>query len=209
MPTMAKRPWDATADALLRKLWVSAFGLDEMAAILKRTPKAVHHRASDLKLPAGAPPGHEILTRAAARVGYAPQQLREILAWARVPIHPVRAMPLRRSQATGKRHVVTNYFVARDEVDQAVADWVATENIVDAARRHGMNGATLRRWLLTACDQFGFKRREVGFRRTVTDHRRRQWRISPSVVDRVVAHMRPFMHKKRVMVPPLAAGGAS
>jgi hypothetical protein len=166
----ARRRWTSADDAQLRDLWESGIRLAAIAERLERTPITTYWRAQQLGLELGCPPGYEYLSHAAARTGYTATQLRPILRWAGVTIQVAHARP---TKARHRRHVVEP-----EAVDDAIAAWHRTEPLESAARRLGVCGATLRRWL-----------RAIG---VVDEGRDRKchWRVRTEDVERAAAAWR-------------------
>ena len=134
-------PWSKRDDARLRLLWGGDGGsLKVIARKLGRTVRATYQRAQALGLPLGCPQGHEYLSHAAERTGYALSQLRAILEWAGVTIRPALSRPTRKPQ---RAHTVDSY-----DVDVAIERWQQGEPVETAARRLGAcSGETLKRYL--------------------------------------------------------------
>lgn len=163
------RPWSGHDDQMLRDLWGS-YSITWLARKFGRTYTAIFWRARHLDLQLGCPPGSEYLTAAARRTGYEVQSLRRILAAAGVGLHVAHAKKRTRRRP---RHYVDRY-----EVDWAVAAWMETETLNQAAKRHGMNPATLRRWLLAAI--------AGGASIPPPPEKGLRWQVPGKAVDRVV-----------------------
>lgn len=161
-----KRPWSREDVQRLRRLWQEPLSLEVIAQRLGRTAKTTYCKAYEMGLPLGVPEGYEYVSVAADRSGYDTSQLWVILSAAGVPTYPVRGRPTSRRR---RYHYVDPF-----DVDEAVAAWLTLETVQSAARRHGVNGQNLRRWLVDA----GHKPPE----------RKHPWRLAPSVVDAVVTH---------------------
>lgn len=118
---IAKHPrWTAADDERLLLLWGET-SLEGVAAAMGRTVRAAYWRAKLMGLPLGCPQGHEYLSAAAARTGYATYQLREILKHARVAIKRAMVRP------TGPRSVRLHHVVVPFDVDRAVECWLQKE----------------------------------------------------------------------------------
>lgn len=124
--------WTKAEEDELRWVW-GAKTVATIAAQLDRTQRAVVTKARRLGLGIGVPNGWEYLTAAAQRAGYEVVQLRRILAFANVRIRPSASMA-----KTGRYSVVDP-----DAVDRAVALWLSTETITEAARSRGLSRASL------------------------------------------------------------------
>jgi len=164
-----KRRWGTVDDRRLKTLWLSSDSLESIAGKLGRTPLTTYWRAYELDLPLGAPAGYEYLSAAATRTGYETSQLRVILGAAGVAIRPVRAR-------TSKKRKSRAHFVDPFDVDRAVEAWLQLETVECAARRLGIGGDNLRRWL-----------REAGHDKPP---RKYTWRLPPEVFDELVAARR-------------------
>jgi hypothetical protein len=159
------RRWTSAEDKYLRFSWGEQ-NLSQIAAHIRRSRLTTYWRAQKLGLSLGCPDGYEYLSHAAARCGYTSGQLRRILRWA--------CVKLRRAMSRGiGRHRVPHYVVPFD-VDEALARWHATETVQHAARRYGVCGDTVRRWLIQA----GMSK-PAGFRV--------HWRVETETIDNVVA----------------------
>lgn len=165
------RRWTAADDNALRYLW-GELPLRQIADKLGRSPLTIYWRAQKIGLSLGVADGSEYLSHAAARAGYTSVQLRRILKWAGVRVR--RAMS--RNTRNGRRvpHIVVPF-----DVDEAIAAWHRTETVEEAARRHGICGDTLRRWLIEAADA-GAKvpKKPTRFRA--------HWRVETVTLDEVV-----------------------
>ena len=171
------RAWTDAEDAQIEFAWP----YDSIAVIaraLNRTRLMVYKRAVDhLGLPAGVPDGWEYLWTATQRTGYCnTDQLRRILAWARVPI--------KRSQTlhTGRRH---RHMVEIEKVDAAVARWLKTETLKAAGRRYGVSGTTMKHWLNRAGVRL---ERAPGFRGK--HNIKPEFRVDSAEIDRVARVVR-------------------
>lgn len=136
-----RRRWTAEEDDLLTVL-SGEMPLAALAERLARTPRALYNRAGDLGIPRGAPPGHETLTAAARRTGYAVPTLRTILRAAGAPLSAPLALP---SKTTRRSSVVE---IAA--VDRAVGAWLARETPKGAGRRLGMSAERVENALAAA-----------------------------------------------------------
>lgn len=137
------RRWTQEEDEQVRFMW-GHHPTPTIAAKLNRTSAAVYQRARDvLKIGAGCPVGFEYLRPAAERNGFAYHTFLRVLRWYGVKIHVAATLDAVR----WKRR---NRIVDIDDVDQAVAAWLATEPVEHAARRVGVCGATLKARLLRA-----------------------------------------------------------
>jgi len=129
----------------LRTLWtddeverlVAQWGLESMRSLVKWTGRrraSIYLKAKALGLPLGAPPGWEPLEVAARRAGYSADTLRTILRFAGFRVYDGY------TPRQGAR-----WIVRIEEVDQAVARYVRTETLQEAARRHDMCAERLAR----------------------------------------------------------------
>ncbi len=145
-------------DLELRPLWtedeverlVAQWGLESMRSLVRWTGRrraSIYLKAKTLGLPLGAPPGWEPLEVAARRAGYSPPTLRTILRFACFRVYEGY------TPRQGGR-----WIVRIEEVDQAVARYVRTETLQEAARRHGMCAEKLAR----ICRLAKVKLRRVG-----------------------------------------------
>lgn len=167
----AIRPdWSPSEDKQLILLWESGLRLSAIAKQLGRPAHGVYNRALKLGMQAGCPQGFEYLSAAMQRAGFnSTDQLRRVLKWAGVQVHMALSQPK-------TRHVSWHHhYVDPTQVDEAVARWVRSETLVDAAKRHGISDMIMRKWLLRAG--------VIGARMGARTHRR----VDPEVVDRVMA----------------------
>jgi len=181
------RRWTDLDYKRLRLLWGDGLSLETIAKKLGRTPKTTYWRAQHLGLPLGCPQGYEYLTAASERTGYDRTSLRIILRWAGVDVY--RAIT-RESKPRGrlKRHSFRHHYVDPDRVDEAVAGWLRTECVEAAARRIGVCGETIRRWLIDAGH-------------TPPTKPRARWRVESAEIDRVAADgLRRFAKHRRPRV---------
>jgi transposase-like protein len=167
-----KARWSTRDDAILQENW-GDMDLRSIAKVLGRTELTTYWRAGHLGLARGCPQGFEYLTAAAERTGYSTDQLRRVLKWA--------AVPLRRTMSRPDVHAPrTFHCVVPFDVDEALASWHKTEPIDVAARRHGLDGATLKRWLRDA--------RDAGTQMPPEPRKARvHWRIPSTTIDQVIA----------------------
>lgn len=199
--TRAARPkhwrrWSARDDERLKLLWGTGT-LDHIAAEIGRSRDATYMRARQLRLTAGPPQGHEYLSDAAVRTGFAVATLRRILRAHGVYLAHVVARPCSSSEARS-RHM---HVVDSAEVDMAVEAWCAEEYVENGAERHGMCGDTLKRILLGA----GHK---------PPKRVKARWRVRSEEIDRVVAAHRAQLadtasvraHAARVGLSPITLG---
>lgn len=143
----ARPDWSPSEDKQLLMLWESGRVLQYIATRLGRPLHGVYNRAVKLGLAVGCPRGFEYLSDAVARCGLnSTTQLRRILDWAGVAIHEGLYQPKRDASARAwHRH-----YVEPVAVDEAVAKWVRSETMQEAARRYGISGMIMRKWLLRA-----------------------------------------------------------
>lgn len=167
-----RRQWTAEDDRRLRFLWDGEYSLREVAAKLRRTEATVYWRADKVGLHRGVPIGWEYLTTAATRSGYRTVQLRAILAWAGVAVRRALARPTKRR---GRGKFRPTWIVWPADVDAALERWLQTEPVETAARRVGVCGETLARWL-----------RAAGVEKP-SGRRKSHWRVSTEDIDRAVA----------------------
>lgn len=161
-PASSRRRWTFRDDAALRLLW--GLPLAEVCRELERTPAAVYSRVTYLGLRHGVPPEGECPRHAAARTGYDPPTLDNVLRWAKARGVVVEAH--RRLALSSRRR-----WYEPEQVDAAVALWARSETVVVAARRLGVADCTLRRWMC-----------EAGYE---PPRRRRPWRMLPEEFDQV------------------------
>lgn len=171
------RRWTNHDDARLTVLW-GVHPIPTVATMLHRSADAVYWRARVLELGLGCPQGHEYLSRAATRTGYAVTTLRMILRWAGVRVERATTRP--DAAPRGKRGGHLTYVVEPCDVDDAVARWCATETLEMAAESRGIGSATLARLLreATARGDARVPAKPRGFRK--------HWRIPSVLVDELV-----------------------
>lgn len=172
--------WSADDDARLRAQW-ELVPIATIAHGLGRTRTTTYWRARLLKLQCGAPPGWEYLSAAAKRCGYTTGQLRRILRWARVRPRLAQA----RTAGTRRAH----HVLEEGDADDAVERWLATETPQAAARRHGMAGCTLVRWLMEAGVDLG----RVRPARQRASRTRAHRRVATETIDRIVSERKRLM----------------
>lgn len=134
-----RRRWTTQDRERLCFLWDASHSLPWIARQLGRTLQTTYQRAQALGLALGCPQGYEYLTSAAHRCGYTAGQLRRILRWAGVAIHPALS---RTARGRHRPHVVDP-----SDVDEALERWHRTEPVATAARRLDVCGETLKRRL--------------------------------------------------------------
>lgn len=166
-----RRMWTAEEDQRLRLLWGDV-GLRGISLRLKRSREAVYHHAYDLGLKLGLQQGMETINDAAKRTGFCWITMSRILKWAGVE----RIRTMSDPGSSGKQHVSA---VDPDDVDEAVAKWMATEPVWPAAARRGIAGITLARWLADSGQELPPRPRNKLW-----------WRVSTEVIDKVVADHR-------------------
>lgn len=164
------RPWTRAEDELLRFEWGSA-RLGDIARKLGRTKRAVYWRAAEVLKLSSVPAGFETLNAAAIRTGFERRSLRRILE-----AHGADIIVLSGAGIKAKRGT-KQCIVSRVEVDDAVADWCASETPESAAKRCGVSATTLRQWLRDAGHESPFPGAI--------------WRVPTRVIDEVVAQRRP------------------
>lgn len=169
--TVRRRRWTAADDYELRDLW-GTLSLPKIAKRINRTEATVYWRADKLGLERGVTQGHEYLTDAAARAGFATATLRRILKW-----HGVKLI-LTMSRPTGTRrhyHAVDAY-----DVDEAVRAWLDGEDIAAAARSRGLPGETLAQWVEWA-------RLHGGVQAPERPGGKKRWHVPSSAIDAALA----------------------
>jgi hypothetical protein len=183
---LSKRHWSEDDDERLRKLW-GAFSLDNIAKRLGRTLNTTYWRAQKLGLQLGVPQGYESLNAAVERTGYVQKQLRAIAEWAGVDIRRTLSRPMK-SRSKAGRFSYHFCFVDPFDIDEAIAKWLKTEPVETIARRHGIAGETLHRWLVDA-----------GL--TPPSEPKRRWRVDTETADRIVAERMKVFGKTRLPRP--------
>lgn len=167
------RRWTENDDGRLQVLW-GVHSIKAIAKTIGRTEQAVYWRARELDLGLGCPQGHEYLSAAAVRTGFAVCQIRRILAWAHVRI----------ARASVRPGVVTktdkvSWVVEPSDVDDAIARWMATETVETAAERRDISSSVLLRLLGEAMDR--------GDDRVPPKPKfRKHWRIATTLLDELV-----------------------
>lgn len=162
-----RRRWTASDDRRLSMLW-GDLSLKGIAMSLKRSQGACITRAVTLGFDRGVQPGTATLTSEARRTGYHRQTLQSILAWAAIEAQP--RMSARKKSQTQRPGVYES-----DLVDDAVARWLASEVVSQAADRRGVSRRVLIR-ALAAVGVFQPPRTLKGL----------WWRVPTETVDRVV-----------------------
>lgn len=162
-----RRRWTSIEDRRLSMLW-GDLPLKGIAMKFKRSQGACVTRAVTLGLDRGVQPGTETLTAAARRTGYHRQTLQTIAAWAAIEQQPrMSARHRSRAQRPGVYEC--------DLVDDAVARWLASEVVNQAADRRGISRRVLVR-ALAAAGIFQPPRTLKGL----------WWRVPTETIDRVV-----------------------
>lgn len=162
-----RQPWTEADDARLRLLW-GEHSTTGVAKRIGRTPLATYQRAMEIGLPLGCPQGREYLSSAAKRAGYTIRSLRMILRWAGVEIRRAMSRPAERL-----RYMHT---VDPQDVDDAIAGFLATETLQAGAIRHGICAETLERIL-----------GESGIDLPPKPKNKQHWRIPSETIDAAVA----------------------
>jgi len=187
---LRKRRWTRGDDLKLELLWDTTT-LRGLSKKLGRTQATIYARAQKLGLGLGCPNGFEYLTAAAERTGFDTGQLRVVLRAAGVKVRVAMARPGPR-QSKRKYH-----YVPPEAVDEAVALWNRSETIESAARRHGVCGDSIRRWL----DEARAAGASIPAEPT---QRKARWRLPSDLIDRVVAEHVQLMslrqHEARVRI---------
>jgi hypothetical protein len=168
---LRRRRWTKADDDELRDLW-GTLSIDKIAKRLGRTVATTYWRADRLGLERGATQGHEYFTDAAKRTGFAVATLRRILK-----THGVKLL-VTMSRPTGARrhyHAVDPY-----DVDEAVAAWLACEDIAAAARARGLPAETLAWWVEKA-------QRHGGLEAPERPRGKRRWRVPTVAIDAALA----------------------
>jgi hypothetical protein len=176
--TRSHKPWTARELELLRFMWGEK-SLAWVAGRLGRSQFGAYEKAKQLGLPA-IPQGYETFTEACRRTGYEGAQLRQILAWSRTALTPAFAIP------KGPRKY-RHHMIEISDVDAAVAEWLKTETVQSAGKRHAVCGATIIKRLkeagiLPVKSPATRAPRGTGKRAQAT-----HWRVESSVVDGVMA----------------------
>lgn len=152
------RPWTEAEEATLRKRYLVAT-VEEIAAELGRTAGAVYDRIRVLKVATSSP--LKTVGAAAERLGFTYAEFDSVIARARVTCSVI---------GPKQRRIIT-----RTEADRAAKEWLATENVTQAARARDISSKMLRRWLL-----------EAGVLRAAEA----QPRVKTATIDQVIAERR-------------------
>lgn len=138
MGVLVARRWTLADDQQLRDEWVAeGRTVRAIAREMNRTQEAIYKRAQDIGLHLGCPDGMEYMTAAAKRAGYNTTTMRMILRWAHVPLRRALSKP-RRGRVGRPTHIVDPTLV-----DEAVADWCASEPLTTAARARDLGHVKL------------------------------------------------------------------
>jgi hypothetical protein len=148
--------------AKLRDNWGITLG--ELSRIIGRSKQACYLKAMQLRL-GSCPRGWETIAAAAKRCGFEHKTMRMILKYGEVPVHRLLSSRLKATRMPKR-------MVQPFEADEAVAKWMRAERPTTAARRHGISGVTLTKWL-----------KEAGVERRVDSW---FWWVDSAVIDRVV-----------------------
>lgn len=133
-------PWTPEEDAALRWAWEQ----DDTRTIARkigRTPMAIYHRVAVLGIGLGRPRGGEYVYEAAQRCGVDGDAMRAILIMAGVRLRRCRWNP-----HTQRRNPRARWVLSED-ADRAMALWLRSETVTDAAARVGMSRYALSRIL--------------------------------------------------------------
>lgn len=164
-PPRSRRRWLRSDDRRLMMLW-DEVSLSTAAKLIGRSEVAIYSRANRLGFPLGVQPGFESLAHAARRCGFSIPITRNILL--ADGVEPRKRMSLPNHDRV--KFQPMQWETAK--VDAAMAAWLATATVEEAARDRGLTPSVLRRWLIVA---------------GVRSSGRRCWRVPTKVVDRVVA----------------------
>lgn len=164
----------------LEYLWQSGKTIAEIAGEMGRTQLGVYQKARELGLPGQPLPDDcELVESATHRTGYDRKTLKKILDWAGVERlrPPVPRGRYRKVRAGRKCRRVRSYaprghYANSTSIDEAIAAWQQTETVARVAKRIGVCGQTLRRWLVSA----GYSR----------PGKKKSWRVTQEEVDRAV-----------------------
>ena len=166
---MSGRRWTPAEDRKLLTMWGERSRRTVREALHPRTWDAIVDRVKVLGLPLGPAgmQGYETIKAATIRTGYDRRQLLRILS-----AHGVNPVRCRTSSVTQPRTL----FVEVDAVDAAIAaEFAGFERVDDGARRHGLPGWLLLRWL-----------RAAGEVPPAVPGKKPWHRVTPETVDRVV-----------------------
>jgi hypothetical protein len=163
-----RRRWSRAEVAVLRDGWHEYAPRGLKARLPGRTWYAIRQKADEIGLPSGVPQGFESFNACCARTGFHHDALRRILDREGVRLRVCYP------RGPGRRELV-HRCVDPDEVDAALARWLAAETIQDGERRHGLRRGTLRDWF------------EASGELRLEWRHGRHWRIPAEVTDRVVA----------------------
>lgn len=159
--------WTKEEDKVLRSLWGEA-SLEAIVRKIGRPRGGVYLRAIEIGLEVGVPQGCESIDACAARCGFERRTMLRVLAFGGVHAHFVPSRSPKRNRKYRSRYV--DAFRA----DEAVAAWMASESVTQAADRRGLGGNVLRSWLLKA----GVTGKPTGLKK--------HWRVPTETIDRVI-----------------------
>lgn len=161
--------WKPEEDEKLRQVWDSDLSLQEISQVLNRSRKAVYWRAANLGLGVGCYPSYEMVPDAAKRTGFVWETMKRIIAWSGLVGRPCRSLT--------KSYRCYN----PTEIDQAVKNWMATEPLGTAAKRHNIARSTLQIWAMKAGMKVPPKTSGVGAKGIKST-----WRVNSAWIDEVV-----------------------
>jgi phage antirepressor YoqD-like protein len=168
--------WTDEESETLRRMW----GWEPIYTIsraLNKTPKAIFYRSVILGLRLVVPEGYDFVTNAAERAGFSVKAFQRIMRIYRVPVRAHYG----RTRERGKR-CYHHHIVDLERADEAVAKFMKTENLRQAAKARGLDTRRLVCWLTDA-----------GVRIIRTGNGPKPFmRASTEDIDRVVADRRGY-----------------
>ena len=166
--------WSKEETEYLRRMW-GREPIGGIARMTGRTPRSIAIRLRALGIPFGVPEGYESLLACTKRTGFCMLTLKMVLKFGNVPTHLHHGRNWKQWKRQYRHRVVDKF-----DVDEAIAKWLSTETIPQAARRLKIKPRRLE-WLL--------KQAGVAiFRQTAKKTSRK--RVFSADADRVVNEVR-------------------
>jgi hypothetical protein len=185
------RRWTVAEDERLRELF-GAVSAEQLSRMMGRTQIACAIRAARLNLGgvSAVTQGFERIQQAAVRHKYEWSVMKRIIAWAGLHAERISVYAAKRTKTNRK-----SMYYRTHSVDEAVEAWRNAETPGEAAKRTGVSGCTIRRWLRESGvpgDPSALAARLRLATEMRTGHAlkskqgRREWRVDKDIIDALV-----------------------